>query len=307
MLVLQQGSRGPDVKRLQQALNQALRPSPRLSEDLYFGPATHQAVVQFQKLSKLVSDGRVGPKTWTALERAKPAGGGPVVPLTGAPTLVGGVFDFRGKPFMQRLDAWLAYVNKEYALAVGKVATNRDPADAQRWHIAHMFRYNAFATRRPSVTEAGKKTIKWDHFKDPANWDSRADWREFLRDKLNRVPVRWADGKGWVAGTEPDRDMTTRRAYEILRKAGIATSEASSPHGAMVAPGYAGCVNPCRCGGSPSKHLAGLACDITKPPLPHLDAKLKAVNAGTIDDNLKQFGLKRPMPKEPWHIEATDT
>ena len=113
------------------------------------------------------------------------------------------------------------------------------------------------------------------------------------------------DGKGWEAGKEPDKEQSKKRAYEILKKSGIATSVADQPHGAMVAPGYAGCGEPCKCGGSPSKHILGLACDITKTNLPFLEQKLKAAGAGTIDTYLKQFGLKRPMPSEPWHIEAT--
>ena len=61
---LQQGSRGGDVRTVQQRLNEL---GNRLETDGIFGPATHQAVVAFQKKVHLTADGIVGPKTWAAL------------------------------------------------------------------------------------------------------------------------------------------------------------------------------------------------------------------------------------------------
>lgn len=58
--VLKKGSRGPEVKRLQEALNARLIPSPRLVPDGSFGQLTYQAVVRLQQANWLVVDGEAG-------------------------------------------------------------------------------------------------------------------------------------------------------------------------------------------------------------------------------------------------------
>ena len=60
MMTLKKGSRGDDVKRLQQAL--------KLYPDGVFGPLTEEAVKQFQTKYGLVADGVVGPHTWSLIE-----------------------------------------------------------------------------------------------------------------------------------------------------------------------------------------------------------------------------------------------
>lgn len=65
--VLKSGSRGPEVKTLQEKLNTALTPSPKLVPDGVFGNLTHNAVLKFQSVNWLVEDGEVGPCTWNAL------------------------------------------------------------------------------------------------------------------------------------------------------------------------------------------------------------------------------------------------
>lgn len=67
MTALRSGSRGPDVKKVQEKLNTQLSPSPRLVPDGDFGPLTRNAVVRFQQAQWLVADGEVGPCTWNAL------------------------------------------------------------------------------------------------------------------------------------------------------------------------------------------------------------------------------------------------
>jgi hypothetical protein len=73
---LKLGSKGPDVTKLQQLLNQKLKPSPNLVPDGNFGPKTDAAVRAFQKAKGLTPDGVVGPKTWSALEGTPTPGGG---------------------------------------------------------------------------------------------------------------------------------------------------------------------------------------------------------------------------------------
>lgn len=62
--VLRQGSKGADVRTLQQRLNEL---GNALTVDGNFGPGTHQAVVAFQQSKGLSADGKVGPNTWAAL------------------------------------------------------------------------------------------------------------------------------------------------------------------------------------------------------------------------------------------------
>lgn len=58
-MILRKGDRGPDVKKVQQALD--------IPADGIFGSQTEGAVKQFQLEQKLTVDGIVGPNTWDAL------------------------------------------------------------------------------------------------------------------------------------------------------------------------------------------------------------------------------------------------
>lgn len=64
MTTLKKGSRGNEVKILQQALN--------LYPDGIFGPLTEEAVKEFQKTNGLTADGIVGTKTWARLNVPNP-------------------------------------------------------------------------------------------------------------------------------------------------------------------------------------------------------------------------------------------
>ncbi len=65
---LRQGMRDRYVRWLQMLINQHHVVSPPLSEDGYFGPKTHQAVIYFQKAASLDPDGIVGLKTWQQVQ-----------------------------------------------------------------------------------------------------------------------------------------------------------------------------------------------------------------------------------------------
>lgn len=66
--ILKRGSRGEEVKVLQEALNQLGFNSGAV--DGIFGAKTENAVKAFQKAKGLVVDGIVGPKTWAAIDAA---------------------------------------------------------------------------------------------------------------------------------------------------------------------------------------------------------------------------------------------
>jgi hypothetical protein len=297
-----------DVRVVQELINvhiASLTPLRPVFVDGRIGPGTIQAIEEFQRriVRMPIPDGRVDPRgaTLTALQRARAAS-----------AIAAPAFNFAGKSFEERKNAFLADVLARYGLTVREAAFARNEGDAQRWHIAHMFYYNSFEYQKPKKCEPenGRNVIKWDHIsKATLVWEHGVDWTYFLRDASDQVPVKTPDGNGWVAGRIPDRTMSKKRAFAILQSNGIATSEANKPHGAMVAPGYQRCGEPCACGGNQSKHIARKACDLNKHDYPKLEQKLLAERAGSLDDYLKKFGLKRPMMvgknAEPWHIEAT--
>ena len=64
------GATGETVRRLQRALRRT--PNLGLVVDGVFGPATENAVKEFQQGSGLVVDGIVGPQTWAALPNGAP-------------------------------------------------------------------------------------------------------------------------------------------------------------------------------------------------------------------------------------------
>lgn len=66
---LRRGDAGPEVQRLQRALNLQLDPSPLLRPDGVFGPFTEAAVLRFQGAQGLRADGVVGRQTWFHLLR----------------------------------------------------------------------------------------------------------------------------------------------------------------------------------------------------------------------------------------------
>jgi len=63
------GSRGADVRRLQELVNKALRPCPHLDVDGHFGPRTESAVRLYQASVGGCIDGVVGTRTWAALKK----------------------------------------------------------------------------------------------------------------------------------------------------------------------------------------------------------------------------------------------
>jgi peptidoglycan hydrolase-like protein with peptidoglycan-binding domain len=67
---IRQGSTGDVVRRLQRALSRST--DRGLTVDGVFGWQTESGVVEFQKAESLVSDGVVGPLTWSALPDGGP-------------------------------------------------------------------------------------------------------------------------------------------------------------------------------------------------------------------------------------------
>jgi peptidoglycan hydrolase-like protein with peptidoglycan-binding domain len=77
---LRLGSRGPEVKRLQQLLNQKSPAGPRLAADGVFGARTQRAVQNYQRHASLAVDGVAGQQTFGSLESAPNAPRRPLDP-----------------------------------------------------------------------------------------------------------------------------------------------------------------------------------------------------------------------------------
>jgi peptidoglycan hydrolase-like protein with peptidoglycan-binding domain len=58
-MYLKKGSRGSEVKQLQEFLN--------ISADGIFGSGTEHSVKEWQSKNNLLADGIVGPRTWSAM------------------------------------------------------------------------------------------------------------------------------------------------------------------------------------------------------------------------------------------------
>jgi len=72
-MIIANGSSGPNVVKLQKALNELSKkyPSiPILKVDGIFGNKTEAAVLQFQGMFNMATDGVVGRYTWTAINEA---------------------------------------------------------------------------------------------------------------------------------------------------------------------------------------------------------------------------------------------
>lgn len=107
---LSSGSTGPDVKDLQNRLNQSPPTAlPPLSVDGIFGPKTAARVREFQRQRGLQVDGIVGPKTWAALGSGGGAGTDkPPAPMVGTVCGTGDSANARlGRSLAERLLAAL--------------------------------------------------------------------------------------------------------------------------------------------------------------------------------------------------------
>jgi hypothetical protein len=220
--------------------------------------------------------------------------------------VAGQAFDPKGKKFQDRLDAFIKAADADYKVKVGVTSGGRTAEKAQKWHIAHMFLFNAYKSVKPASAKKLGDTIPWEHFSDPKITWSTVSWQTFLRTANNATAEKDASGSAWAKGKAPDEAQTRKRAKELVTADGV--GPADNRGSAMVAPGVAGCGEPCKCGLGRSKHIAGAAADLSN--LATLKLKLSTAKpAQTLDGYLKKFGLHRPLlnakPKEEWHVEAT--
>lgn len=318
--LLKKGMKGEEVKHLQRLLQKNLGlKEAKFRADGDFGKLTDKWTRVFQKKAKLSVDGKVGPATFGALAKkgdsksrkfaetiakkapkdskdkkdATPAKGSASTEVT---------FDPKGKTFSTRIEAMKAHAKTALSFTVKEQSGKRGADWQQKYHVAHMFAYNGYNSKKPAITEKGGKTISFDHASNPKTMWKKVKRDDFLRTKAGGVP-KLKEGD-WQKGSEPDKDATIKHIKSMLKKAGIGKGGK-----AMVSAGIKGCGEPCKCKVGTSKHLTGEAVDLQMSSITGLASKLKSAKSGSLDDYLKKFGLDRPLKKhpkspEPWHLES---
>lgn len=306
-----------DVKLVQALLN--LNPDAigrLLSVDGKSGSKTIAAIKKYQVARRitLTPDGRVDPgrKTITRLAQDAvtiPTSPGPAPgagPGNNAPGGSAGAGSGTNAEFQSLVQQFVDFVKTTYGITIRASADIRDADKAQRWHIAHMIKYNSYGTRKPKVHTmiGGRALIAFDHLKNPAVvWGGNVDPSFFLRD-ANGNAVSIQNG---AMSSPPDETKTRARAFEVLKSYGTGTAEdrPGDAHSGMVAPGYDGCREPCMCGNKKSKHVRGVAADLSN--MTELRAKLVPPTNASVDTLLANYRLHRPIvDKEEWHVELVE-
>jgi peptidoglycan hydrolase-like protein with peptidoglycan-binding domain len=203
--LLRLGSKGPDVKALQEGLIGA---GASLTADGSFGPKTRQAVVAVQQSAGLAADGVAGPKTWSALQ----AGTVQLGPSKG------------GKA---------AGVDPQMATLAGLLAS-----------IGDLVRKRANATGRgPAAALGVEPSVRQGWFDDAADWvedkassaagavstaaSSATDWVE---DKASAA-ASWVEDKAGAAASW----VEDKAGAAVDAASGAATSAAAAGASAMAA------------------------------------------------------------------------
>jgi hypothetical protein len=289
-----------DVRLVQQLLNRNNVANMPVT-GLIGNPTTDQtiaAILAFQSTYSSKPDGRIDPYGQTFKRLYQFA------------------VDFlpQGKTFLQRVEAFVKDAKERFGVEITIPSSQggRTAEWAQRAHVAHMIKYNSFAFPnglKPKFYKAigGHNLLSFDYLKDPKTaWES-VTWNDFLRNSQGLPCKKTANGQAWEAGFAPDETQTRKRAFAILTEMGVATADnrIGEPHSAMVAPGFQGCKQPCLCGGNRSKHIDGVAIDLS-PKIAlstTMPQKFLPTGAESFNKYLKKFGLTRPMSSESWHVE----
>lgn len=306
-----------DVKLVQALLN--LNPDAigrLLSVDGKSGSKTIAAIKKYQLARRTTSvpDGRVDPGHGTIARLAQDAvtiptspGATPGAgPGNNAPGGSAGEGSGTNAEFQSLVQQFVDFVQTTYGITIRASADIRDADKAQRWHIAHMIKYNSYGNRKPKVHTmiGGHALISFDHLKNPAVvWGGNVDPSFFLRD-ANGKAVSIQNG---TMSSEPVEDKTRARALEVLKSYGTGTAKdrPGDANSGMVAPGYDGCREPCMCGNKKSKHVRGVAADLSN--MTALRAKLVPPTNASVDTLLANYRLHRPIvDKEEWHVELVE-
>jgi uncharacterized protein (TIGR02594 family) len=158
MNTLKLGSRGLEVTRLQLALNEQIKPSPRLKADGNFGGQTQAAVILLQKNKGLVADGVVGPKTWAALGQ-KPAVL-PVQPLAPVSSQAASWMSIAQSQLKTRENS-APGVHNQKIIAYHQTTTLRATADEIAWCSSFVNWVIIQSGRKGTNSAAAKSWLAW--------------------------------------------------------------------------------------------------------------------------------------------------
>lgn len=211
----------------------------------------------------------------------------------------------KGQTFKQRLDAWIIHVRETHGIVVKKGKAMRTKEWQQKHHVAHMFLYNGYNSKKggnkPAVTAKGGRTIAWAHFSDAKIQWATVRWEDFLRTKTGAKPTK--SGNAWKAGAEPEEAATIKHVKAMQVSGGIGEGGQ-----AMVSSGLKPCGEPCKCRAGRSRHLSGEASDLNSADLNLVVQALSKAKGQKLDAYLKDFGLYRNLLKakkpETWHVVA---
>jgi len=184
------GSKGSDVARAQQGLNQLPSASPRLTEDGVFGQLTHARAREFQSANALTPDGVIGPLTWQALLDlvGQIAGGVPLpVPPASLPNTLGDTV----RPLV------LIAAQKYLGSVDFSVLSNGRPKGID--FVIEIFRVAANAT----VKDADFRGSKGEWVPQPLMGGQRKSWCGIFAVYCCRqvgLNVRWDLGRGGPVG-----------------------------------------------------------------------------------------------------------
>ena len=207
MTILQLGSRGLDVQSLRNTLNLVLIPSPNLTPGDVFDSPTRDAVIRFQQRKGITPNGVVDPLFWSALAMETTVAARVAVTAAWNASLhpTPPPHDYS---FEERVAAFVNNAELSYGVKIPLGAEFRRPEDAQKWHIAHMIKYNSFAKQKPANSQlvGGRNLIAWSHLSDPKTSWEHVRWQDFLRDANGAVPIK--QGNAWAADQAPDEEKT---------------------------------------------------------------------------------------------------
>ena len=196
MPVLKKGSSGPDVKTLQQRLNE-LGFDPK-GVDGTFGPGTHAAVVAFQKSKGLEADGKVGPNTLAALNLSGTSmpiaeatnGGGAGAAAAASLANILSEDDYKQAAELLKCEIAAIKAVAEVESSGGGFLPDGRPKILFERHKFHKFTKGAFAAKHPDISQPraggyGKGgEHQWDRFNeafalDPIAAIKSCSWGKF--------------------------------------------------------------------------------------------------------------------------------
>ena len=236
--VLRSGSKGPDVAQVQTWLNGIRKKWPQiisLTVDGQYGRNVTKAVAQFQTLSSLTSDGKVGSNTWSALYNTYAGlyGEGEIYPgYVGAPGAVGAVVKSMQKKLaaLSKVYSGIQTISADGVFGAGTSAALRRFQPQFGLTADALLGKNTFASlaRVTKAAAAGNPTHVVTRYPGYVlQQGSSGDWVRFLQSYLNSaggsVPKVTVDGRFGPATKSAVMSFQAQQGLTVDGKVGTAT------------------------------------------------------------------------------------